>query len=114
MAVEAVVGGVELAADEPLGEGGLPVQHGVPLLEPVQFFGQAGPESGGILGGAVVDGGVGEIGGGGESGGRREAAFFLQQGVDAAGGFNHGVFLLAGGGGGVAGPGVGRHNAAPP
>ena len=35
VAVEAVVGHVELAADEPLGEGQLPLADGVPLLRPV-------------------------------------------------------------------------------
>ena len=43
--VEAVVGDVELPADEPLREGRLPVEHLSPLLLPVQFTGLAGPES---------------------------------------------------------------------
>ena len=44
MTVEAVVRKIDLAADEPLGPGRFPVQNLVPLLEPVQFFGRAGPE----------------------------------------------------------------------
>ena len=44
MAVEAVVGKINLAADKPLGPGMIPLQNLVPLLEPVQFLGDAAPE----------------------------------------------------------------------
>ncbi len=45
VAVEAVVGGVELAAHEPLGEGQVPVEDRVPFLEPVEQGRRlAGPE----------------------------------------------------------------------
>ena len=37
--IEAVVGKIELAADEPLGPGKIPFQNLVPLLEPMKFFG---------------------------------------------------------------------------
>ena len=45
VAVEAVVGDVERAADEPLGEGKLPLERGVEVLRPGQQLpGLAGPE----------------------------------------------------------------------
>ncbi len=46
VAVDGVVADVELAADEPLGEGQLPVADRVPLLEPVEELrGLPGPEA---------------------------------------------------------------------
>ena len=45
MAVDAVVRGVELAADEPLGERRLPVEHLLPGLEPVEDLAPARPRS---------------------------------------------------------------------
>ena len=44
VAVETVVGKIELAADKPLGPGMIPFQNLVPLLEPVQIVGDAAPE----------------------------------------------------------------------
>src|SRR6266446_5682726 len=44
VAIQTVVGKIDLAADEPLSPGGFPLQDLVPLLEPVQFLGGAGPE----------------------------------------------------------------------
>ena len=44
VAIEAVVGEINLTADEPLGPGHVPLQNLVPLLEPVEFFGGTGPE----------------------------------------------------------------------
>lgn len=51
------MGNVDFAADEPLGKRGLPIEGGVPLLEPVEFFlGEFGPKGGGVGGGAIVQG----------------------------------------------------------
>src|SRR6266404_3569836 len=44
VAIQTVVGEIDLSADEPLGPRGFPLQNLVPLLEPVQFLGGAGPE----------------------------------------------------------------------
>ena len=50
VAVEAVVGDVQLAADEPLRERRVrPVEDLVPLLEPVQLLGLLGPPGLGVL-----------------------------------------------------------------
>ena len=55
VAVEAVVGDVELAADEPLGVGELPVADRLPLLRPVeQLGGLLGPEPFVVRGRLVV------------------------------------------------------------
>ena len=43
VAVQAVVGDVDLAADEPLGARQLPFEHLVPRLEPVQLAGDLAP-----------------------------------------------------------------------
>jgi hypothetical protein len=56
MAVDAVVAEVELAADEPLGVGQIPFEDLVPGLEPVQVFGDAGPEGFRIVDGLLVEG----------------------------------------------------------
>jgi hypothetical protein len=54
--VDAVVGDVELAADEPLRERRVgPVEDLVPLLEPVQRLGLLGPPALVVLVGLVVD-----------------------------------------------------------
>jgi hypothetical protein len=47
--VEAIVGGVELAADEPLGPRYFPLQDFFPRFEPVQLRGRFGPEGLGFL-----------------------------------------------------------------
>ena len=44
VAVEAVVGEIDLAADEPFCPGTIPLENLVPLLEPVQFAGDPRPE----------------------------------------------------------------------
>jgi len=49
VAVEAVVGEIDLAADEPFGPGGIPLEDFVPFFEPVQFAGDAAPEFVGIV-----------------------------------------------------------------
>jgi hypothetical protein len=48
-AVEAVVGDVGPAADEPSGVGDIPLEDAVPLLEPVQLLSDAGPELLGVI-----------------------------------------------------------------
>ena len=73
VAVDAVVGDVELAADEPLGERRVgPVEHLVPLLGPVERLGLLGPEALGVLLGPLVDAGVGDDRVRGELARRRE------------------------------------------
>src|SRR5215471_12686131 len=49
VAIETVVGKIDLAAYEPFSPGRIPVQNLVPFLEPVQFFCNAYPEFFGIL-----------------------------------------------------------------
>jgi len=62
VAVEAVVGDVQLAADEPFREWGIPIEDGVPLLEPRDvIFGLLGPEGLEVLG-VVVDLRIGDDG----------------------------------------------------
>ena len=79
VAVDAVVGGVELAADVPLREGRVrPVEDLVPLLGPGQPLGLLGPEALAVLGGPVVGVG-GEVGVLREVRGRLEAAVLLEQ-----------------------------------
>ena len=59
VAVEAVVGDVELGADEPLGEGQIPLEDRVPLLVPRDQLGRLlGPEALEVLVGLVVQRGV--------------------------------------------------------
>ena len=89
--VDAVVGCVELAAHEPLGERRVrPVQHGVPGLEPVQLAGEPGPERFGVPAGFFVHARVGDVGVGRELGRRRIRPVFLQQGLKSAGVLSHG------------------------
>ena len=88
--VDAVVGHVQLAADEPLGEGrAAPVQHCIPLPEPVQLLSQPGPEPLRVGGGLRVNVRVGHVGRRREIGGRREAPLLLKQCVNTAGVLNH-------------------------
>src|SRR5262249_24043603 len=44
LAVETVVGEIDLAVEEPLSPGQVPFQDFVPFLEPVQLAGNVGPE----------------------------------------------------------------------
>ena len=55
MAVETVVGDVELSADKPFGPGSVPFQDLVPFFEPVEFVGDSGPEFFGVFDGFAVD-----------------------------------------------------------
>jgi hypothetical protein len=47
--VQTVVREIDLAADEPLRPGAIPFENFVPLLEPVQFAGNARPEFFGLV-----------------------------------------------------------------
>ena len=49
VAVEAVVGEIQLAANKPLCPGMVPFENFVPFLKPVQFFGNSSPEFFGLL-----------------------------------------------------------------
>ena len=93
MAVDTVVAQVELAADEPLGVGKVPIEDLVPGLEPVEIGGHAGPEFFGIVDGLLVEGFVfgerADEGLGGEFGRGGKDAIFAQSRVD----------VLIGGGG---------------
>ena len=53
VAVDAIVTGVDLSADEPLGFGHVPLNHMVPLFEPVKVAGQFAPERGRIVLGLI-------------------------------------------------------------
>jgi hypothetical protein len=81
VAVQAVVGNVQLAPDEPFGEGQLPFEHAVPRLEPVQFARDLGPETfrvfGGLLIQAIVVGPAPDLGPGAELVGRFKNAPFV-------------------------------------
>src|SRR5580704_1824288 len=55
MTVEAVVRGVELAIEEPLGEGELPLQDLVERLEPTELLRTLGPKCFGVLLGTPVE-----------------------------------------------------------
>ena len=62
MTVEAVLGDVELATDEPLGIRELPVEHGLPRLLPGDEIGRlTRPERLEIGGGLRVQGTVGHV-----------------------------------------------------
>ena len=88
VAVDAVVAEVDLAADEPLGPGQIPLENFVPGLEPVELLRGFGPECFGIVDGLLVEGFVfGEaldVGLGAELRRRRKDAVFAQRGVDIA------------------------------
>ena len=85
VAVEAVVGDVELAADEPLGVRRLPLEGLPPRLEPVELPGETLPEPDGVLRGLSVDGGAVDVGALGELLGRRILPLFLEEGLDGRG-----------------------------
>src|SRR5260370_37556351 len=86
VAVEAVVGEIDLAADEPLGPWAIPFENFVPLLEPMQFAGDAAPELVGIVDGFLVEtlvfGEDLDVSLPGEFGGGLRAALFLMDGID--------------------------------
>lgn len=51
------MGNVDFPAAKPFGNRGLPIEGGVPFLEPVKFFfGEFCPKGGGVSGGAIVQG----------------------------------------------------------
>ena len=80
--VEAVIGNVDLPADEPLGPGAVPLQHLVPGFEPVQLLSHLRPESLGILLGLLEHGGVVQVCGLLEFVRRRESPSLFQQDFD--------------------------------
>ena len=101
MAVEAVIGGVELPSHEPLGIGDLPIQNLGPFLEPVEFPGLPGPEGVGladrlgmellVLGKAADSGLFGKFGRGFEN------AVFDEMGFDVLGhGSEEGKLVVGG------------------
>jgi hypothetical protein len=55
VAVEAVVGEVDLTAGKPFGPGRIPLQHAVPFLKPVQVLGDTSPEFFGVFDGFLVE-----------------------------------------------------------
>ena len=55
MAIKAVIGNIDLAADEPFGPGVVPLQDLAPFLEPVQFFRNASPELFRLLNRLAID-----------------------------------------------------------
>src|SRR5216684_5149511 len=89
VAVEAVVGEIDLASDKPLGPRAIPFENFVPLLEPMQFAGDAAPELIGIVDRFLVEplifGEALDVSVLTEFGGRLEAALLLKDGIDAAG-----------------------------
>ncbi len=86
--IEAVEADVELAADEPLGERLVPLQHLGPFLGPGQRPCLLGPEAG-LLPKRFVLGQVLEVGLGGKLRRRGEAAGFLQDAGDVGSGRGH-------------------------
>ena len=84
--VDAVVGGIQGAADEPLGEWWLPVQDLVPRVKPVDLLMGAGvPERFGILPGLFIDGRIRDVAVGSHFGGWRKLPVFMEQGIECAG-----------------------------
>ena len=89
MAVEAVVGEIDLASDEPFGPREIPLEDVVPFFEPVQFAGDAAPEFVGLVHRFFVEALVFldalDVSVLAEFWRRRKAALLLQNGIDAAG-----------------------------
>ena len=79
VAIDAVVGDVQLAADEPFGPGHVPVQHLLPGREPIELPGFVGPERLGIARGTIIDGGIAGIGLPAKLLGGRESSALLEQ-----------------------------------
>src|SRR5262249_12701730 len=82
MAIEAVVRGVDLTADEPFGVRFVPLKDAIPAFEPVQPLGLGGPEAvGSVVGllpqGLVLDEAL-DVGLSGEVGRRRKGTVFLE------------------------------------
>src|SRR5262249_49503928 len=80
--VETVVGGIELAAHEPLGVRELPLVGLLPGLHPAQILRLLLPEAHRITPGFLVDGGGGDARLLDEALGRRKLAALLEQGSD--------------------------------
>src|SRR5215470_779125 len=85
--VEAVVGKIDLTPREPLRPGRIPLEHPIPLLEPVQLLGNSSPEFFGLLDGLFVEVLVlferFDVRLVGEARGTLEFAVFVQDGVNA-------------------------------
>src|SRR5262249_39811652 len=85
---------IEPTADEPLGERLVPLEHLVPARHPRERFRLFGPETVGIVLGALkqllVLGHALDVGVGGELGRRRKGARFLQHTRDVLTGRGHG------------------------
>ena len=93
MAVEAVVGDVQGAADEPLGEGQVPFQGGVEVAVPVEeLSGLAGPERLEVGLGFGVQRFIGREGRGREAGRRGEGAVLALVYLDRP--LGHGASLI--------------------
>jgi hypothetical protein len=82
VAVEAVGGDVEPAADEPAGERRLPLQHRLPRRRPVEALGLGSPEGLRVRRRPLVNGGVVDDRVRGEVGRRREVAMLREQRLD--------------------------------
>src|ERR1700722_12511912 len=87
--VEAVVGKIDLAADEPFRPRTIPFQNFFPGLEPVQLAGDAAPEFVGIVDRFAIDpfvvGQALDVRVLAEFRGRLELALLLQNGIDVGG-----------------------------
>src|SRR5262245_12297635 len=98
MPIEAVVTGVDLAADEPLGMWLFPIEHLLPFLEPVQGFRLLCPEGLWVALRVVpeffVDFGTRNVGLGGEVSRRRKEASFLEYAGNVRIGRGHAQRLL--------------------
>src|SRR5271155_1241124 len=89
MAIEAVIGEINLSADKPFGPRAIPFENFVPFLEPVQFAGDAAPELVGIVDRFLINplvfGQAFDMGMLAEFRGRWEAPLLVKNGIDAAG-----------------------------
>ena len=100
MAVETVLGGIQLSSDKPFGIGKLPVEDLGPFLEPVEFLGLTGPKfiralhrlgmELPVLGHALDPGFFRKLGG------RLENAVLNKMGLDVLGHSMEGLKLLLG------------------
>ena len=86
--IEAVGADIELAADEPLRVGRLPLENLVPGPHPLQLAGEAGPEALEVRLRALVDARIGNDSITPPLGGRGEAAVFVQERIN----FGHGDY----------------------
>src|SRR5579862_7946873 len=89
MAVETIVGKVDLAANEPFSPGAIPLENFFPRLEPVQLTGDAAPEFIGVVDRFLVEALVlsesFDVGVAAEIRGRLEFALLVKDGIDAGG-----------------------------